>query len=182
MKSEILRKLKSRGMAAAVLAILAVAAALLPQLKPALALQVDQTRIMSKRFYNDYHPTYYRVTINYNDPNISTAQMFGALGQNSFIKAIDCHITTAFNASTTNVVTFGTSTAANEIVASGSGTAGIAGGSTGIQHLTTAAGLGLAVTSAADVTLYAKYAQTGIAPASAGSVTCVLEFVPNNDL
>lgn len=143
----------------------------------AVALQVDQTRTMSKRYYADNHPTYYRLTINYNDPSIGTGQAFGALGQNAFIKAIDCHVTTAFNAGTTNVVTFGTTSAsANEIVASG-----ITAGSTGIYHLTSAAGLGVAVTASADITLYAKYAQTGTA-ATAGSVTCVIEFVPNNDM
>jgi hypothetical protein len=50
-----------------------------------------------------------------------------------------------------------------------------------VQHLTTAAGLGLAATSAADTTLYAKYAQTGVA-GTTGSVTCVIEFVENNDM
>jgi hypothetical protein len=145
----------------------------------AFALQVDQTRIMSKRLYATHQPSYYRLTINYNDPNISTAQAFGALGVNTFIKAIDCHVTTAFNASTTNVILLGTSTAStNEISASGT----ITPGSTGVQHLTTAVGLGLGATSAADVTLYAKYTQTGNGSPSAGSVTCVLEYVPNDDL
>ena len=159
----------SRVIAAALLSLFAISTAF--------ALQVDQTRIMSKRFYQDYHPTYYRVTINFNDQGIGSGQAFGALGLNTFIKAIDCHVTTAFNAGTTNVITFGTTLAnANEIVASG-----ITAGTPGVYHLTTAAGLGLAVTSSADVTLYAKYAQTGTA-ATTGAVTCVIEFVPNNDM
>ena len=145
----------------------------------ALALNNDQTRIFPKRYDPDgYHPNYYRLTINWNDPRISTGQAFGALGQNEFIKAIDCHVTTAFTATSTNVVTIGTSsTAANEIV----GASDLNEASATVQHLTTAAGLGIAVTSAADVTLYAKYAQTGPA-ATAGAVTCVIETVPNNDM
>ena len=159
-----------RGIAAALLSLFAIGAAF--------ALQVDQTRIMNKRFDPDgYHPTYYRVSINYNDTNISAGQAFGALGKNEFIKAIDCHVTTAFNAASTNVVTFGTTAAsANEIVASG-----ITAGTQGVYHLTAALGLGVNATSAADVTLYAKYAQTGPA-ATAGTVICVIEAVPNNDM
>lgn len=146
----------------------------------AYALSVDQTRTMVKRYDpNGYHPNYYRVTINYNDANIGAAQAFGALAQNDFIKAIDCHVTTAFNASTTNVLTFGTTKAsANEIVQSGQITAN---STTARQALTSAIGLGVNATSGGDVTLYAKYAQTGTA-ATAGAMTCVIETVPNNDM
>lgn len=145
----------------------------------AFALNVDQTRIMSKRSNANQQPDYYRLTINATDPRISTGQAFGALGQNTFIKAIDCHVTTIFNASTTNVVTVGTTlTGANEIIAA----ADLNEASATVQHLTTALGLGLTATSAADVTLYAKYAQSGVAPATLGSVTCVIEYVENNDM
>jgi len=143
----------------------------------AYALQVDQTRIMSKRYVGSQQLTYYRLTLNFNDPNISTAQMFGALGKNWYIDHIDCHVTTTFNAATTNVVTFGTSSAANEIM----GASDLNEASATVQHLTSALGLGLNATSAADVTLFAKYAQTGPA-ATQGSVTCVIAYVPNDDL
>jgi len=175
-----MRKFFSNRLAAALLALpilAALAFALIPATKVS-ALQVDQTRIMNKRFDPDgYHPSYYRVTVNFNDPGIASGQAFGALGKNEFIKAIDCHVTTAFNAVSSNTITFGTTaTSANEIVGSG-----ITAGTPGIYHLTSAAGLGVAATSAADVTLYAKYAQTGTA-ATTGAVTCVIEFVPNNDM
>jgi hypothetical protein len=142
----------------------------------AFALSVDQTRIIPKRVYQDDHPVYYRVTINWNDPNIKLGQQFATLGNNDFVKAIDCHVTVAFNAGSTNVITFGVTKLGGEVVASG----GITPGSTGVVHLTTAAGLGLAVTSAGDVPLFAAYTQTGTA-ATAGAVTCVIEAVPNND-
>ena len=114
-------------------------------------------------------------------------------------------MTTAFNAGTTNVITFGTSKAnavdpsfplpikartptfptfcpikahSTEILAyaiSGNPLA------TGILHLTSAVGLGYGATSGGDVTLWAKYAQTGTA-ATTGAITCLIEYAPNNDL
>ena len=86
MKTTLLRSLT----AAALLSLFAIGAAF--------ALTVDQTRIMSARAYADYHPTYWRVTINFNDQNIGAGQAFGALAQGEFIRQIDCHVTTAFNA------------------------------------------------------------------------------------
>jgi hypothetical protein len=164
-------KLKSkllRGAAAALLSLAAVSAAF--------ALTADQTRIFSPRAYSNYQPWYYRVTINFNDPIIGSSAAFGALAQNDFIKAIDCHVTTAFNAGSTNTITFGYSKVGAEIVASG-----ITAGTPGIYHLTTAAGLGLAATSLGAQTLYGKYVQTGTA-ATTGAVTCVIEVVSNNDM
>jgi hypothetical protein len=163
----------AKGWSKAIAALLLTAFAI----TGAFALQVDQTRTMSKRdlFIQALH--YYRLTINFNDTGISAAQAFGALGQNWYIHSIDCHVTTAFNASTTNVVTLGTTkTSANEIF----GASDLNEASATVQHLTGAAGLGLGATSAADVTLWAKYAQTGTA-ATAGSVTCVIAYAPNND-
>lgn len=158
-------------------AVLVLAAAF--SICPALALTVDQTRIMSPRAYANYQPQYWRVTINFNDQNIGAGQQFGALATNEFIKAIDCYVSTAFNAATTNVITFGTTKAnANEIVASGISGAPLA---VGILHLTAAAGLGTAVTATGPVTMFAKYTQTG-ASATTGSMSCVIETVSNNDM
>ena len=143
----------------------------------AFALSNDRTRLYFARAYSNFQPWYYRATVNFNDPNILTWVPVGGLATNDFIKAIDCHVTTAFNAGSTNTITFGTSQAnANEIVASG-----ITAGTPGVYHLTSAAGLGVAVTSAGASTIYAKYAQTGTS-ATAGAVTCVIEVVSNNDM
>lgn len=159
---------------AAVLALFSITAAF--------ALSNDQTRVFNKRFDPDgYHPSTYRFTLNFNDPNIGTAQKFGALGQNEFIKAIDCHVTAAFNAGTSNAVVIGTSTASTEIVAATGANSSITAGTPGVYHLTAAGGLGLGATSAADVNLFAKYVQAGT-PATTGAVTCIMEFVPNNDM
>jgi hypothetical protein len=143
----------------------------------ALALNVDQTRNVPTRFAGVQQTHYYRVTINFNDPNISTAQKFGRLPSRSFISKLECHVTTAFNAATTNEVTMGTSTTAIELF----GTGPLNEASATYQNMTTANGLGLAATSAGEVDLYAKYAQTGTA-ATAGAVTCVIHYIPNNDM
>src|SRR5258707_221006 len=121
-----------RAVAAGLLSLFAIGAAF--------ALNVDQTRIMSKRSNANQQPDYYRLTINATDPRISTGQAFGALGQNTFIKAIDCHVTTAFNASTTNVVTVGTTLAGRKGMHAGGGVNGTAGP---VEHASTGLRSGL---------------------------------------
>lgn len=145
---------------------------------PSAALLVDQTRNFPARQTPDQQLSYYRLTINFNDQNIGAGQQFGALPAGAYIFAIDAYVTTAFNAGSTNVITLGTTKAsANEIVGSG-----ITAGTPGVYHLTSAAGLGLAVTSGSNpIPLFAKYAQTGGA-ATTGSVTIVIAFAANNDM
>ena len=141
----------------------------------AFALDVNQNYTPAARQNSTQQTSYYRVTVNFNDPRISTAQMFGKLPKGSYLSSTSCHVITAFNAGTTNVLTIGTSTTATEII----GTADINEASATYQSVTT--NLGTTVASAADVTLYAKYAQTGPA-ATTGKATCVIEFIPDNDL
>jgi hypothetical protein len=97
---------------------------------------------------------------------------------------IDAQVVTAFNAGTTNPITVGvTAASSNEIVASG-----ITSGTTGIYHLTTAAGLGNVITNNTTyqtalngaVPVYVKYAPTGTA-ATAGQAIIIIAFVKNND-
>lgn len=151
----------------------------------AVALDVDQTRTPVARTQQTQQTSYYRVTVNFNDPRISTGQLFGKLLQNTFISNVACHVTVAFNAVTTNKLFIGTSLAnANEIINSGQANKSVTEGTIGYYPVTSAAtvqSLGVAVTSAADVNLYAKYTQTGTA-ATAGSATCIIEFIPNNDM
>jgi hypothetical protein len=134
-----------------------------------------------------------RVTVNYNDAFAGSAIWFATLPKNAYILSIDADTTTAWNAATTNLLTVGaTRTSANEIVADGaSATANISNHTTtiatGILHLTTAAGLALAITGNSTyqtqtdgaVPLYVKYVQTGTA-ATAGSTTLVITYVVNN--
>ncbi|MBV8474520.1 MAG: hypothetical protein JO107_10275 [Hyphomicrobiales bacterium] len=154
-------------------------------LAPAFALNIDPTKIIPARGYPGQTVQYYRATINFNDPRIASGVWFGTLPQNAYILSIDAQVVTAFNAGTTNTVTIGATAAnANEIVASG-----ITAGTPGIYHLTSAAGLGNAITNNTTyqtalngaVPLYAKYAQTGTA-ATAGQVIVIVAFVKNDDL
>lgn len=152
---------------------------------PASALVTDPNRNFPIRDCEQTQEVcYFRLTVNWNDPRIASGVWFGTLGPNAYILAIDAYVSTAFNAGTTNVITLGaTAASANEILASG-----ITAGSTGIYHLTSAAGLGTAVTANttyqtalnSGVPLYVKYAQTGTA-GTAGVVTIVITFAKNND-
>lgn len=183
-----------RALTAALMLLLVAVAMLNFAMGPAYALYNDQTRKYLPRDVRGQIVQYYRFTLNWNDPNISTGQVFGALTCNAYILNIDADVTTAFNAGTNNFVTIGvTSSSANEIVAGGtSAGTNIVGGSTGMNHLTSAAGLGVIVTGNTSdqinngpvpcyVPLYAKYAQSGTA-ATAGSVTVVITYIPNNDM
>ena len=163
-------------------AILAVLIGL-ASLSPAFALSIDPNKIIPSRAGNAQQVYYSRATINFGDSNISTGVWYFTLPKNSYVAWIDAYVSTAFNAGTTNVITLGATTTANEILASG-----ITAGTPGIYHLTSAAGLGLAVTSNVtyqtaingNVPVYAKYTQTGTA-ATAGSVTVVIAYIPNDD-
>lgn len=161
-----------RGLAAALLGMFAIGGAY--------ALTVDQTRNFPARQLTEQAVNTYRITVNFNDQNIGSAQQFGSLPAGAYITQIDAHVTTAFNAGTTNVVTLGTTKAsANEIVASGISGAPLAAG---VIHLTSAAGLGMAVTNVAtSIPLFVKYAQTGTA-ATTGQIVIVISYIPNNDM
>lgn len=157
---------------------LAIASALfISAVTAAFALNMPSTANFSARQNTTQQTNYYRFTINYNDPRISTGVKFGRLPASAFVSAVKCHLGAAFNATSTNVVTVGYDTSSiNQIIAAGD----LNEASAQFQNLTSAAGLGIATTSAGEIDLYARYTQTGTA-ASAGSATCVLEYVPNND-
>lgn len=172
---------------AALSLVLAIALALisiLGGLSPSKALVTDPNKIIPSRSCGSTQNTCYeRVTVNFNDPRISSGVWFATIPKNAFITAIDAYVVTAFNAASTNVLTVGATATANEVVASG-----ITAGTPGVYHLTTAAGLATAVTSNTtyqtalngNVPLYVKYAQTGTA-ATAGVVTIVIQYAKNDD-
>lgn len=121
---------------------------------------------------------YFRKLVNWNDANIATGVKFGRLPANAFLIRATCQIITAFNAVTTNVLTFGiTAASANEIT----GAADINEATLNtLQSCLAAGATGLQLTTATEVDLYAKYAQTGTA-ATAGQAIWVLEYINNND-
>jgi predicted Zn-dependent protease len=168
-----IRKLLKLGAALGVVALTAWGA---------LALNVDQTRNTVARQNLSLQTSYYRVTVNFNDANISTPQKFGRLLQNAFLSNVACHVTTVFNAGTTNVLTMGTvTTSGGDIIDAATSTKSINEASATYQQITQAGSLGVSVTSDADHDLWVRYVQTGTA-ATAGAATCVIEFIPNNDL
>lgn len=163
--------------------VLKTAAVLLALLVPAvaIALSIDPNRNVVLREETSHQPTYYSFTVNYNDPNIASGVAFAKLPQNAFITDIACHVTTVFNAVTTNLVTVGTSSTATSIIDAATANASINELSATYQKMSASPALGIGVTSAADVTLYAKYTQTGTA-ATAGAVRCTITWIPDNDM
>jgi uncharacterized membrane-anchored protein YitT (DUF2179 family) len=128
-----------------------------------------------------------RKTVNFNDANISAGVKFAAIPQGAYITSLRCFVSTVFNAATTNVLTIGTTATGTDVLAGGT-TANINcnPASATNQPLASAAGTGLAVAagtptgSTGGFDLFARYTQTGTA-ATTGSVTYVIDFVPNND-
>lgn len=125
---------------------------------------------------------YLRVTINWNDNSISNGVWAFTLPANAYILTVDADVTTAFNATSSNTIQIGATASGADFLAATSIT------STGIQHLTSAAGLGVAVTGNTAkqtaingaVPVYFKYVQTGTA-ASTGVVTLIITFAKNDD-
>lgn len=122
-------------------------------------------------------PKYFRKLVNFNDANIATGVKFGRLPANVFLIRATCQIIVAFNAVTTNVLTFGTTTTANEITAAGDINEATLNT---LQACLNSGATGLQLTTATENDLYAKYAQTGTA-ATAGQAIWVLEYINNND-
>lgn len=132
---------------------------------------------------------HFRKTVNFNDANIATGVKIGAIPAGAFITSVKCYVTTAFNAGTTNNLLIGSTATGGQFLASGvtAGTNCVAA-TTGIQNITAAAGLGLAVTALSNTPtgntgawdLFVSYTQTGTA-ATTGQVTYVIEYVANDD-
>lgn len=115
-------------------------------------------------------------TINFGDAGLSTGVAFdNSLPMGAFITGVFVEVVVAFNGTSTNPLTVGTvSTAYNNIVAAGdlpgSATSSLA---VGLTQVTRA--LGRALTAAADITPYVKYAPTGTAPTT-GQAVIVITF------
>jgi hypothetical protein len=129
----------------------------------------------------------FRKTVNFNDANISAGVKFGALPQGAYIVNVRCFVSTVFNAATTNVLTIGTTPTGTDILAGGvTANVNCNPASATSQQLFSAAGVGLTVAAGTPTgsnggfDLFARYTQTGAA-ATTGSVTYVIDFVPNND-
>src|SRR6185312_15944835 len=150
---------------------------------PSFALSADPVRTIPARECSATQTVcYLRATINFNDPNIANGVWGFTLPASAYVLSVDLDVTTAFNAATTNNLTIGATATGTDFLAATSIT------SAGIQHLTSAAGLGVAVTANATkqtqinggVPVYFRYTQTGTA-STAGVVTVVISFAKNNE-
>lgn len=161
---------------AALAAVLAVTAAAFLFVHNASALPPpDAQRTFPARVHATQQVSYFRAVVNFNDAGIATGRQFGTLPANAYIVNVQVEIVTAFNAVTTNVLTFGTTTAATQLV-SAADTDETATGVTSVSR-----GLGRSLTASGDTALYAKYTQTGTA-ATAGKAIIVITYLSDNDL
>jgi len=112
--------------------------------------------------------------ITYATVGIGTADTVkvGRVPAGSRLMPTQVHITTAFNAATTNVLTVGQNASANtDIVAAGELNEGATGA--------TIVGTGCALTFASDTDIYVRYTQTGTA-ATTGAATILIPYFPPN--
>lgn len=117
---------------------------------------------------------YFRASIAFDTPQIGLDGKvpLGTLPAGAIVTGMLVKVGTAFNATTTNVLTVGTAASPSAVL-----------GDTDIDELEVDTTLALAaygykVTS--DTPLFIKYAQTGTA-ATAGAADVILFFVPDND-
>ena len=118
-----------------------------------------------------------RATVNFSDGLIGSGVWAFTIPQNAAVIAIDADVTTAFNAGTTNTLSIGATPTGTDFLAATSVS------SAGIQHLTSAVGLGLTATGNTAlqtqlngaVPVYFRYQQSGTA-ATAGAVTVVITY------
>jgi hypothetical protein len=112
-----------------------------------------------------------KATVNYSDANISTGySLRNSLPAAAFITGVFVEIVTAFNAASTNVLTFGTNSSSyNDLVAA----ADVNEAVTGVYIVTR--GLGRSIAASADKPVFAKYTQTGGA-ATTGQAVIVITY------
>jgi hypothetical protein len=112
--------------------------------------------------------------VTFNTVGIGTADTVkvGRIPAGSMLLPAQVRITTAFNATTTNVLTVGQNATANtDIVAAGE----LNEAATGVTIVAT----GCALTFAIDTDIYVRYTQTGTA-ATTGAATIVIPYFPPN--
>jgi hypothetical protein len=180
----LLNRIKA-ALLASVLAFTAIAPSFALTSDPGLTIGTngDRQRIIPARNCSAAQDVcYLRATVNFNDPTISSGIWAFTLPNAAYILAVDADVTTAFNATSTNTISIGATPTGTDFLAATSVT------SAGVQHLTSAAGLGLAATGNTALQLaingaipvFFRYVQTGTA-ATAGQATFVITYAPNND-
>ncbi len=125
------------------------------------------------RTYHTQQIHYMRADVAFNTPGIGSADtvVLGGLPANAVIVTCVVKIVAAFNAVTTNVLTVGTTTGDNDVVAAGDVNETVIG-----TTIVTAA-VGYRFSATADVTLYVRYTQSGTA-ATTGSAIIMIGYIP----
>lgn len=127
------------------------------------------------RTFHTQQVHYLRKAVAYNTAGIGTSVKIGTLPSGAKVVNAVVHVSTVFNAATTNVLTAGTnSTAFDNIVGAGDVTEGTLGGYS--AAILTAG----ALTLTSDTDVYARYTQSGTA-ATTGAATICIMFVVDND-
>jgi hypothetical protein len=129
-----------------------------------MAITVARTKSARENYLG--HESQLYSEVNYNTPNVATGFLIGKIPAFSVVKNVTVSVESTFNAATTNVFTVGTSTTATEWVGASDVLEGEA------DTFVTDAGYGL---TTSDLSVYAKYTQTGTA-ATAGKAHVWVEF------
>jgi len=108
------------------------------------------------------------------DAGLLSGYRIGTIPNRSFIQAVAIHKVTAFNSTATDTLQLGTTAAGVDVLAATDVH------TTGYVSLTSAAGLGLAVTTSGDIDIFVKWVSGGGSP-NAGDVTVTLAYIPDND-
>lgn len=110
----------------------------------------------------------------YNTVGISSADTVkvGRIPAGSRLMPAQIHVTTAFNAATTNVLIVGTASGSDADIV---GASELQEGSTGCTIVAT----GCSLTFPSDTDIYVRYTQTGTA-ATAGAATILIPYIPPN--
>lgn len=131
------------------------------------------TTIPATEIINGNVPTQLNFDVNFNDTGIASGvrkYTIQASTDRPVLLRVQCEVITAFNAGTTNVLTLGTNSTANQLLAAGDITEATPGFYP--QHAGTGS---LRITAATDI--YAKYTQTGTA-ATTGKAKFYLTVTP----
>lgn len=116
---------------------------------------------------------YLRRDVAFNTQGIASGVLIGTLPAGAVITTTRVYITTAFNATTTNVLQGGTTGTGTNLFTTTDAAAGTAGPKTPAA----AANQGLGLLISADSDLFVSYTFTGTAPTT-GAATVIVEFVP----
>lgn len=120
------------------------------------------------------HVHYLRKKVMLGDAGLTTGVLVGTLPAGAIIGYdAQINVTTAFDATSTNVMVVGTTVGGNDVSADAVSAAGVAG----TKRMSTADALGPV---AADTDIWVKYTQSGTA-ATVGTAYILIPFYPNND-